>query len=125
MTAFVDLYAKYFNDVRDKNGNSVETPEDNKKFAVETFIDFLYIIYDQNVLIPDNKCYTLKVKCAQEMCHWIEMFPDIFILKRRCLGRLAQLVLDHVSVNFRVSIFLTIFSRMRSYDVALLILVRR
>ncbi|XP_063910128.1 uncharacterized protein LOC135127577 [Zophobas morio] len=95
LTAFVDLYAKYFNDVRDKNGNSVETPEDNKKFAVETFIDFLYIIYDQNVLIPDNKCYTLKVKCAQEMCHWIEMFPDIFILKRRCLGRLAQLVLDH------------------------------
>ncbi|XP_068900441.1 cohesin subunit SA-2-like isoform X2 [Tenebrio molitor] len=92
LTAFINLYNQLQTTWR--NESNAGEKVDEWETTIESFIDFLYIIYDKNCLLADKKCYFMKVMCAQEMFHWIILFPDIFIFKRRCLGRLMKLILD-------------------------------
>ncbi|RZC40341.1 cohesin subunit SA-2-like, partial [Asbolus verrucosus] len=117
LTALVTLYKQFLAFLQehtvDENSNTVEIL-DERKSTIENSIDFLYLIYDKNwlvlplialfiklkyfvscSLIPDKKCYIIRAKCAQEMVQWINLFPEIFIIKRRCLGRLMKLIVDH------------------------------
>ncbi|XP_044270396.1 uncharacterized protein LOC123015040 [Tribolium madens] len=95
ITSFLKLYKQFISLSQDINKNtSIERILAIKKNNIENTIDFLYLIFDKQCLIPDKRGAIVKIRATQEMFQWICFYPEVFILKRRCLGRLMKMILD-------------------------------
>ncbi|EFA00668.2 hypothetical protein TcasGA2_TC003545 [Tribolium castaneum] len=89
ITSFLKLHQQIIASRDDIDSKSSAIQKD-----IENHIDFLYLIFDKQCFIADKRWALVKIRASQELFHWTRFYPDIFILKRRCLGPLMKMILN-------------------------------
>ncbi|EFA11375.2 uncharacterized protein LOC103314888 [Tribolium castaneum] len=94
ITSFLKLHQNLIalSDEIDRNSSSETISVIQRK--IEDHIDFLYFVFDKHCLLSDKRGALVKIRSAQETFQWIRLYPETFILKRRCLGPLLKMTLD-------------------------------